>query len=97
MSTDTSNPPADALPALKPGIEAVQIDHQGKPAVLLRDQEGLNEQSMAITMPAFMIAMMLDGRTTIADIQSQFSKATGQLLKADEITGLVKALEKAAS
>jgi AmmeMemoRadiSam system protein B len=85
----------EKLPPLKAGIEAIQIEHQGKPAVLLRDQEGLNEQSMAITMPAFMIAMMLDGNTSVSDIQSNFSKATGQLITPAEIDGLVAALGKA--
>jgi AmmeMemoRadiSam system protein B len=91
MSTDANT----ALPALKTGIEAIQIEHQGKPAVLLRDQEGINDQPMAITMPGFMIATMLDGSSTVADIQTHFSKATGQLLKPEEITSLVSALEKA--
>ncbi len=95
MSTDSMNAKPMALPALKAGIEAIQIEHEGKPAVLLRDQEGLNEQSMAITMPAFMIAMMLDGAATVSDIQTNFSKATGQLIKPEEINGLISALEKA--
>jgi AmmeMemoRadiSam system protein B len=95
MSTELPETKFAALPPLKVGIEAIQIEHEGKPAVLLRDQEGLNEQSMAITMPAFMIAMMLDGNSTVADIQSNFSKTTGQLIKPEEINGLVKALEKA--
>ena len=82
------------LPALKAGIEAVQIEHEGKPMILLRDQEGITEHAIAVTLPGFLIAMMLDGRHTVADVQSLFAKNTGALLSPDEVTNMVKQLEK---
>ncbi len=83
------------LPPLKPGVEAIQIEHEGKPAVLLRDQEGLNPEPIAVTLPGFLVAMMLDGKNSLQDVQAAFSKNTGQLIKPEEIEGMVLELDKA--
>lgn len=84
-----------ALPPLKPGVEAIQIEHEGKPAILLRDQEGLTDEPLAVTFPGYLVAMFLDGKNTVADIQTQFSKNTGQLIRPEEIEMMVKELDKA--
>ncbi|MCG3204703.1 MAG: hypothetical protein KCHDKBKB_01418 [Elusimicrobia bacterium] len=86
---------ATPLPALKAGIEAIQVEHEGKPAILLRDQEGLVPDPVAVTLPGYLVAMMLDGQSTISDIQTYFSKNTGQLIRPEEIEKLVGDLEKA--
>jgi len=87
--------PGAPLPPLKAGIEAVQIEHEGQQMVMLRDQEGLNPNSIAITMAGFLIAMMLDGQNTVSDVQTLFSKNTGALIKPEEIQTLVSQFEKA--
>lgn len=91
MSIDAESP----LPPLRQAVEAVEIEHEGKPLVLLRDQEGLTDQSIAVPIPAFLITMMLDGRNTAKDIQTAFSKATGSLIGTNEIESLVHQLDKA--
>lgn len=83
------------LPPLKPGIEAIQIEHEGRPAVLLRDQEGLNTEPIAVTLPGFFVATMLNGKNSIQDVQTAFSKGTGQLIKPEEIESMVAQLDKA--
>lgn len=87
----SSEPP---LPAIRQGIEAIQIEHEGKPMVLLRDQEGINAQAVAVTLPGFLIAMMLNGKNTVSDVQSIFAKTTGALLSPDEVKNMVSQLEK---
>src|SRR5687768_2570021 len=82
------------LPAMKAGVEAIQIEHEGKPMVLLHDQEGLGSPSIAVSVPAFLIAAMLDGRTSVSAIQSAFTKNMGQMLSAGEIQNLVAQLDK---
>jgi len=82
------------LPALKQAIEAIQVEHEGKPMILLRDQEGLNDQAVMVTLPAFLLAMMLNGRHTVSDIQSIFAKNTGSLLPPEEIQSMVAQLDK---
>lgn len=83
------------LPPLKPGVEAVQFEHEGKPMVLLRDQEGIADQTIALSLPGFLVAMLLNGQNTAADVQSQFSKTTGALVSTEEIRGLVSELDRA--
>ncbi len=83
------------FPPLKRGLDAVQIEHEGKPMVLLRDQEGITGSSIAVSVGGFLVATLLNGRNTLPDIQSAFTKATGTVLSVSEIQGLVAQLEKA--
>ena len=83
------------LPPLKAGIEAIEIEHEGQPMVLFRDQEGINDTPVAVTLPGFVVAMLLNGTNTATDVQSQFSKTTGGLIQENEIMSLVQQLDKA--
>jgi len=76
-------------------VEAVQIEHEGKPMVMLRDQEGIADQTVALSLPGFLVAMLLNGDNTISDVQAQFTKSTGSLVTPEEIQGLVKELDRA--
>ncbi|MBV9079801.1 MAG: AmmeMemoRadiSam system protein B [Elusimicrobia bacterium] len=87
--------PANPLPPLKAGVEAIQFEHEGKPMVLLRDQEGLADDAIGVTLPGFLIAMMLSGKNTVSDVQTAFAKTTGALVSPEEIQGLVKELNRA--
>ncbi len=83
------------LPPIKAGLEAIQIEHEGKPLVLLHDQERINTEPIAVTLAGFMIASMLDGQSTAADLVTAFSKTTGQLIRAEEVEAMVAQLDKA--
>ncbi len=87
--------PLPPLPAFKRGVEAIEIQHEGKPMVLLRDQEGLRKDSVVVTPPAFFIAMMLDGRATATDVQTVYSKATGSLISPADIENIIREFDKA--
>ena len=93
--TDNIPSAGTPLPALKQGIEAVQFQHEGKPMVMLRDTEGISREPIAVTLPGFVLATMLNGSATVSEVQSAFAKASGSLLGLDEIRGLVAALDKA--
>lgn len=90
-----SDTPDSPLPPLKAAIEAVQVEHEGQPVVVLRDQEGLTDQAVAVSLPGFLIATLLNGETTAADIRRVFSEKTGTVLKEEEIGGLVRQLDEA--
>jgi AmmeMemoRadiSam system protein B len=83
------------LPPLKRGLEAVQIEHEGKPMVLLRDQEGITEHTVAVSLGGFFVATLLNGRHTLNDVQTLYTKTTGALLSPADIQNLVGQLEKA--
>jgi AmmeMemoRadiSam system protein B len=96
MTLKDNNPSLESpLPAIKQGVEAIQMQHKGQPMVLLRDQEGINETPVAISMAGFLVATMLDGEKTASQIQSQVTKVTGQLIGVEEIMSLVSQLDKA--
>ena len=84
-----------SLPPLKAALEAVQIKHEGTPMILLRDQEGISNKAIAVSLPGFLIATFLDGKNTTQDIQSLFNKNTGNLIKVNEIEALVHQLDQA--
>jgi len=83
------------LPALRQALEAIQIENDGQPMVLLRDQEEITQQAMALSLPGFLIATALNGHNKISDVQSLFAKTTGSVVSPGEIQGLVNHLEKA--
>src|SRR5437879_5391847 len=83
------------LPPLKRGLEAVQIEHEGRPMVLLRDQEGITDQTIAVSLGGFLVATLLNGRHTLNDVQTLFTKTTGTVLSPSEIQNLIGQLERA--
>lgn len=70
-----------ALPAIKATTEVLQIEHEGKPMVLLKDQEGLISESLLISPSALLIVLLLNGKNSIVDIQSAFTKNTGVVIQ----------------
>ena len=65
-----------ALPALR-YVDAFPVEHQGQQYICLRDPEGVVEEQIMLTPPAFFIACQLDGRSDIVDIQYAFAKQFG--------------------
>lgn len=60
----------------------------------LRDPEGIVEDQLLLTPPAFFIACHLDGQNDVADIQYAFARQFGgHLLFAAEVHSLVEALD----
>ncbi len=86
--------PDKPLPPLRQSLEAVPIDHEGKPMFILRDLEGLTQESVAVSSGGMLIASLLDGKRTALEISSLFAKSTGTVLKQAEIMGLVGSLDK---
>ena len=83
------------LPPLRPEIEAVEVEHDGQPLVLLRDQEGLSKQAIAVSLPGFLVAGLMNGERTAAEIRGLFLKKTGAVLSEEEIVSLSRQLADA--
>src|SRR5688572_15608609 len=86
---------APALPALRRSLEAIPMEHEGKTMVLLRDNEGLSTETFLLSPAGMVLATFLNGRNTLLDVQSMFSKQTGYLLAIEELETLVDQMEKA--
>lgn len=82
-----------ALPAIRP-LEAFPVDQDGQRLIGLRDPEGIIEEHVLLTPPAFFVACHLDGMNDITDIQYAFaSQFGGQLLFSEDIRRIVEDLD----
>src|SRR5689334_4121147 len=80
------------FPALRPTLEAVPIDHEGQQRILLRETEEATEQAFVVSPAGMLIASLLDGRRTVADIRTAFQKEAGWQPPEAEILQLVDQL-----
>ena len=81
------------LPALRP-IDAFPVEHEGQQYICLRDPEGIVEEQLMLTPPAFFIACQLDGKHDVTDIQYAFAKQFGgHILLGEDIRRIVTYLD----
>ena len=71
------------------------IEHEGKKMFLLRDLEGLDSASIALSPGAMMLASLLDGKRGPAAVRAMFAQYTGTMLAETEIVKMVEDLAKA--
>jgi len=83
------------LPALRHDLEAMPVEHEGKPMFVLRDLEGLSEKPMALSAGALAVASLLNGRNSASDIKIIFAKHSGAFLSSVEILGIAENLKTA--
>ena len=82
------------LPPLR-FLDVAHIEHDGQPAVVLRDVEGSIEDPLVLTPLAFFIAAHLNGENEISDIQYLFSKASkGRVIRGEDIERVVQTLDE---
>ncbi len=74
-------------------IEAVPIVYEGKELVLLRDNEGITQESLVVSREiAYMISLM-DGSRNLRDVQLDFMRAVGELVYIEKIEELVRTMD----
>lgn len=83
------------LPALRFDVEAMPIEHEGKPMFVLHDTEGLTQKSVLLSPATMLIVSLFDGRATAAEIRGAFAKATGTMLQDHELERISAQLAKA--
>lgn len=82
------------LPPLR-FLDVAHIEHEGTPAVVLRDIEGFVEDPLVLTPLAFFIAAHLNGENEVSDIQYIFSNASGgRLIRGEDIERVVQTLDE---
>lgn len=82
------------LPSLR-NVDATPYEDEGRTLVCLSDAEGLVESRVILSPPAFFIATFLDGVNDVGDIQYAFVNEFGTVLKAEDVMGVVDALDVA--
>lgn len=83
----------DAVPRLR-ALEAFPVDHDGVTAVALRDPAGYAPGVLLLRRPVVEVVALFDGQRTIADIQAEICRRTGEIVPRADIEKLVATLDE---
>lgn len=87
---------AGGRPRLRAQLEALPVARdEGEPLYLLRDPWRLSERQLTVSLPALLLAGLLDGTRTLAEVQAEALRRHGGLVPLDALEELVAALEGA--
>ena len=76
-------------------LEALQVEHDGQPLIVLQDPEGLCEEQVAVSLPFFLVISLMDGRSEGCDIQRELMRLTGgQIIALDQIDQIAAEADK---
>ena len=82
-------------PIARHDLEFFPVQHQGQQLVLIRDHLGLVQEGKAVGLHLYHMMTLLDGTTTLRDLQVEFmSQKGGVLVGMDEINGLLANLDE---
>ncbi len=82
-------------PLARRDLEFFPVQHQGQQFVLIRDSLGLVPEGKAVGLPLYQIMMLLNGNTTVRDLQMELMRQRGGVLVgADEINNLLAHLDE---
>lgn len=82
------------LPLLRCDLEFFPAQVQGKQYVLIRDHLGLVQEGKAVEIPLYQFMALLDGKTTVRDLQMTLMRQRGgMLVSSDEVKTLLAHLE----
>ena len=70
-------------------------EEDGKPVFVLRDLEELTDRPLALSGGGMLLASLLDGKRTTAQLCAEFLKANGTAIEPGVVFGLVEALNEA--
>jgi MEMO1 family protein len=74
-------------------IEASPIVHEGEQMILLRDSEGIVDQSLIVSKPTAFLLSLMDGTRTMEEIQDDYQGALGGIIDLGKIQEVVAAMD----
>lgn len=74
---------SELLPAFRQRFEVIRSTDQGQPILLLKDLEGLNPHTYALSPAALYLASLFTGQRTAGQILAAFEEETGERLGPD--------------
>ena len=81
-------------PSLR-AVEVTPIQHEGQQVIVVRDPEGLCQQSLAVPPLVFLVMSLLDGQHDVRAMQEALTRAAGgQLVTAEQIEQIVAELDE---
>lgn len=85
---------ADILPSMRKDLELFPFHHQGKQLILIRDHLGLVPEGRAIDEALYPFMALLDGKTTLRELQAAMIRQHGgMLVGSEEIKALIRHLD----
>jgi AmmeMemoRadiSam system protein B len=84
----------DILPSIRRDLEFIPFEYQGRHLILVRDHLGLVPEGKAIDFDLYRLMTLLQGATTIRDIQTTLMRERGGVLVgSDEVKGFLAHLD----
>lgn len=81
------------VPKLRP-LDLVAGQWNGQQTVVARDYEGLLESPVLLSLPVFLVALLLDGRREALDVQVEYARMTGgQILPRPDLDRIISELD----
>jgi len=85
----------ERLPPLRRDLEFFPVQLQGKQYVLIRDPLGLVQEGKAVEMPLYRFMALLDGITSLRDLQMALMRqGGGMLVSSEEVKSLLAHLDE---
>ena len=82
------------IPSARRDLEFFPVQLEGKQYVLIRDHLGLAQEGKAVEIPLYQFMVLLDGRTSVRDLQMALMRQRGGILvSSDEVKGIIAHLD----
>ena len=82
------------LPPLRRDLEFHPVQLQGKQFILIRDHLGLVQEGKAVEIPLYQFMALLDGTTTLRDLQMRLMRQRGgMLVSSEEVESVIAHLD----
>ncbi len=79
-------------PKLRP-VEMVPVRNGQRELILIRDPEGLMEESLIVSKDVAYILSLMDGKRTLRDIQAEYMRVFGELIYMEKLNELIASLD----
>jgi MEMO1 family protein len=76
-------------------VEAMPFSRDGQEMILIRDTEGIVEESLLVPKGMACLIALMDGTRTLRDIQADYMRESGELIYMEQIEELVRTMDEA--
>ena len=84
----------DKIPAMRRDLQFLPFQHEGRQFIYIKDHLGLVQEGKAIEPSLYGLMTLLDGSSTIRDLQMVLMRQRGgMLVSSDELKGLINHLD----
>jgi hypothetical protein len=84
----------ELVPGVRRDLEFFPVQVQGKQYILIRDHLGLVQEGKAVEIPLYQFMVLLDGTTTVRDLQTALMRQKGgMLVSSDEVKTILAHLD----